>query len=315
MTDNTIEDVIIIGSGPAGHTAAIYTARANLKPLMFEGFQMGGLAGGQLMTTTEIENFPGFAHGVSGPDMMMELRKQSERFGTRMLTQDVEEVNLQTRPFEVVSSGKTYKARSIIIATGASARYLGLESEKRLLNHGVSACATCDGALPLFRDQHLVVVGGGDTAMEEAQFLTRFARKVSIVHRRSAFRASKIMIERAEANEKIELLTPYVVEEVLGDDLVRGVRLKHAESGETHELEVAGLFLGIGHTPNTTIFGTQLTTDTQGYVLTEGKSSKTNIEGVFACGDVQDHIYRQAITAAGSGCMAAIDCERWLETQ
>lgn len=310
-----VEEVIIIGSGPAGHTAAIYTARANLKPLMFEGFQMGGLAGGQLMTTTEVENFPGYPEGVTGPDMMMELRQQAARFGTRMLTQDVQSVDLQSRPFTLVSDGETYRAKSVIIATGASARYLGLESEQRLLNRGVSACATCDGALPIFRDQHLVVVGGGDTAMEEAQFLTRFASKVTIVNRRDVFRASSIMLERAKANDKIELLTPYVVEEVVGDQQVSGVRLKHSTTGEEKAFDVAGVFLGIGHTPNTGIFGDQLAMDDQGYLLTEGKSSKTSLPGVFACGDVQDHIYRQAVTAAGSGCSAAIDCERWLEAE
>ncbi len=315
MAESKIENVIIIGSGPAGHTAAIYTARANLEPLMFEGFSAGGLPGGQLMTTTEVENFPGFPKGVSGPDLMIGIKGQAERFGTRMLMQDVEEVDFSKRPMRVRSDGQDYFAQSVIIATGASARYLGLESESRLLNKGVSACATCDGALPIFRDKELIVIGGGDTAIEEAQFLTRFASKVTIVHRRDEFRASKIMVDRARANEKIELLTPYAVEEVIGADRVESVKLKHSETGEIIERQVAGMFLGIGHTPNTSLFKGQITLADNNYIVTEGKSSRTSAEGVFACGDVQDSTYRQAITAAGSGCTAAIDCERWLETQ
>ena len=313
MTD--VENVIIVGSGPAGHTAALYTARADLKPLMFEGFNAGGVPGGQLMITTEVENYPGFPEGIAGPELMTLLRKQSERFGVRIITQDVDSVDFSERPFSLVSDGKQYRAKSVIIATGASARYLGLESEKRLMNRGVSACATCDGALPMFRNQPLAVVGGGDTAMEEALFLARFASEVHVVHRRDEFRASPIMLERARKHEKIRFLTPMVVEEVLGEEEVRALRLKHVRNHETEELQVAGMFVAIGHTPNTAIFGDQLETEDNGYIRTRAKSSYTSVAGIFACGDVQDHVYRQAITAAGSGCMAAIDCERWLESQ
>jgi thioredoxin reductase (NADPH) len=310
-----IENVIIIGSGPAGQTAAIYTARANLNPLMFEGFIAGGQPGGQLMTTTEVENFPGFPEGVTGPELMQLLRKQAERFGTRFLTQDVEAVDLSERPFRITSEGKEHLANSVIISTGASARYLGLESEQRLMNRGVSGCATCDGALPAFRNQELAVIGGGDSALEEALFLTRFASNVHLVHRRSELRASKYMQDRARAHEKITFQTPYVVEEVLGDEAVEGLRLRNPTNDETKILPCIGMFLGIGHTPNTSLFEGQLTFGENGYIETVGRSSCTSVEGVFACGDVQDSVYRQAITAAGSGCTAAIDCERWLETQ
>lgn len=309
------ENVIIIGSGPAGHTAGIYTARANLKPLMFEGFSAGGVPGGQLMITTEVENYPGFPEGVTGPELMTHLRAQSERFGTRIVTQDVEAVDFSKRPFKVTSEGKDYFAKSIIIATGASARYLGLESEKRLMNRGVSACATCDGALPIFRNKELIVVGGGDSAMEEAMYLTRFASKVSIVHRRDQLRASKIMGERAAKNDKIEMVLDTVVEEILGEDQVTAVRLKNVRTNEVFEKPVAGVFLGIGHTPNTSVFAGQLELDETGYIVTKGKSTFTSVDGVFAAGDVQDSVYRQAITAAGSGCQAAIDVERWLEAR
>ncbi len=309
------ENVIIIGSGPAGQTAAIYTARADLSPLMFEGLMAGGQPGGQLMTTTEVENFPGFPEGVTGPVLMMNLRQQAERFGTRFVTQDVESVDFSERPFRVVSDGQEYFAHTVIISTGASARYLGLESEQRLMNRGVSACATCDGALPPYRDKELVVVGGGDSALEEAQFLTRFASKVHLVHRRAELRASKYMQERARENEKLVFQMPNIVEEVLGEDAVEGLRLRNPTTDETFVLPCAGLFLGIGHTPNTSIFDGKLDLAENGYIITEGKSSRTSVEGVFACGDVQDSVYRQAITAAGSGCAAAIDCERWLETQ
>jgi thioredoxin reductase (NADPH) len=312
MTD--IEDIIIIGSGPAGHTAAIYTARANLQPLMFEGFCAGGIPGGQLMITTEVENYPGFPQGVTGPDMMASFREQSSRFGTRILTQDVESVDLSERPFKVVSDGKIHNARALILATGASARYIGLASEKEFMNRGVSACATCDGALPLFRDQPLVVVGGGDSAMEEAIFLTRFAKKVMLVHRRETFRASKIMLERAQAHPKIEFLVPWQVEEVVGDKVVKGVKIKNSDSGERQDLKCAGVFVAIGHEPNTKFLKGQVKLDDQDYILTNDKSSYTSVPGLFACGDVQDHTYRQAITAAGSGCMAAIDAERWLDS-
>jgi thioredoxin reductase (NADPH) len=271
--------------------------------------------GGQLTTTTEVENYPGFPHGISGPELMQQFRQQAERFGTRFLTQDVEAVDLSRRPFRVTSDGVDSFARSVIVSTGASARYLGLDSEKRLLNRGVSACATCDGALPIFRNKELVVVGGGDTAMEEALFLTRFAAKVHIVHRRTELRASKVMQERARANERIAFVLPAVVEEVLGDQEVRGVRLRNPATGEVWEQAVQGVFLGIGHTPNTGVFAGQLALDDKGYIVTQGRSTYTSVAGVFACGDVQDSVYRQAITAAGSGCAAAIDCERWLESQ
>ncbi len=310
-----VENVIIIGSGPAGHTAAIYTARANLKPLMFEGFSAGGLPGGQLMTTTEVENYPGFPEGVTGPELMVHFRKQSERFGTRILTQDVEMVDFSKRPFTVVSDGVTHKAHAVIIATGAAAKWLGIESERRLANAGVSACATCDGALPAFRNKELVVVGGGDTAMEEAQFLTRFASKILLVHRREEFRASKIMLDRARKNPKIEFIVNTGIDEILGDKHVTGVRLKNLKNGEVMERPVAGVFIAIGHKPNTSLFDGQLELEETGYIKTKGKGSYTSVEGVFACGDVQDHTYRQAVTAAGSGCMSAIDCERWLEMQ
>ena len=309
-----IENVIIIGSGPAGQTAAIYTARADLSPLMFEGFVAGGQPGGQLMTTTEVDNFPGFPEGVSGPDLMQGLRQQAERFGTRFITQDVEAVDFSEQPFRISSDGQEYLARAVIISTGASARYLGLESEQRLLNKGVSACAICDGALPAFRNQELAVVGGGDSALEEAIFLTRFASNVHLVHRRAELRASKYMQDRARENEKIIFRMPNVVEEVLGEDEVEGLRLRNPTTDETTTLPCAGLFVGIGHTPNTGLFEGQFRLRENGYIETIDKSSRTSVAGVFACGDVQDSVYRQAITAAGSGCMAAIDCERWLET-
>lgn len=310
-----VEDVIIIGSGPAGHTAAIYAARANLRPLMFEGFSTGGVPGGQLMITTDVENFPGFPEGVTGPELMASMRAQSERFGTRIVSQDIDQVDLSGRPFVVHSEGRAHRARSLIIATGASARSLGIDNELRLYNRGVSACATCDGALPMYRNKELIVVGGGDTAMEEASFLTRFASRVHLVHRRDTFRASRIMLERARANPKISLLTPYTVADILGDSRVESVRLAHATTGASHQMEVAGVFVAIGHRPNTDPFKGKLELDETGYIITSGQSSNTNVEGVFACGDVQDHVYRQAITAAGSGCKAAIDMERWLQAQ
>ncbi|MEO1170539.1 MAG: thioredoxin-disulfide reductase [Myxococcota bacterium] len=310
-----VENVIIIGSGPAGHTAALYTARANLNPLMFEGFMAGGVPGGQLMITTEVENYPGFPDGVTGPELMTHMRAQSARFGTRIVTQDVQEVDTTQRPFRVVSEGQEHFAHTLIIATGASAKYLGLENEKKLMNRGVSACATCDGALPLFRNKPLAVIGGGDTAMEEAMFLTKFASKVYLIHRREEFRASKIMLKRAQENEKIEFVVNTVVEDVVGDEVLQHLKLKNTVNGESMDLEVAGMFVAIGHKPNTDVFGDQLEMDDTGYLITKDKSSYTSVEGVFACGDVQDKIYRQAITAAGSGCTAAIDAERWLAEQ
>ncbi len=303
------EKVIIIGSGPAGHTAALYAARANLEPLMFEG----AISGGQLMITTDVENYPGFADGIMGPEMMEQFRKQSERFGTRMHAVDVTDVDFASRPFRVSASGDDYTADSVIVATGATAKWLGVPGEEKLTGKGVSACATCDGFF--FRDQELVVVGGGDTAMEEALFLTKFASKVTIVHRRDEFRASKIMSDRAKNHEKIEIRWNAVVNEILGDTTVTGVIIEDTETGETEEFKTDGVFIAIGHKPNTEIFADKLDLDENGYVITDPGTTRTSVEGVFAAGDVADHIYRQAVTAAGTGCMAAIDAERWLADQ
>jgi thioredoxin reductase (NADPH) len=305
--ENKVENVIIIGSGPAGLTAAIYTARANLNPLLIEGY----MAGGQLMMTTDVENYPGFPEGVMGPDLMINFRQQAERFGTRIMTEDVTRVDLKQRPFVVEVEGKVYRALTVIVSTGATAKLIGLDSERRLMGHGVSTCATCDGAF--FKEKVISVVGGGDTAMEEAIFLTRFASKVYIIHRRDSLRASKIMQDKAFANPKIEFIWDTIVEEVIGEKKVTGVLLKNLKTGETRDLALDGIFVAIGHTPNAILFEGMLDLDHQGYLHTQGKGSKTNIPGVFACGDVQDHVYRQAITAAGSGCMAAIDAERYLE--
>lgn len=306
--NQTVENVIIIGSGPAGLTSAVYTARANLNPLMIEGEE----AGGQLMITTDVENYPGFEHGVTGPDLIAVMRKQAQRFGTRFITRNVSKVDFSARPFKVWIGDKLHLAKTVIISTGASAQYLGLPSEKIYMGKGVSACATCDGAF--FRNQEVVVVGGGDTAMEEAQFLTRFASKVYVVHRRDSFRASKIMADRTMANPKIEVIWNSAVDEVLGDGKgMTGVRLKSTVDSSTRDLAVTGLFVAIGHKPNTGIFKGILDMNETGYLLTKPGSTYTNVAGVFAAGDVQDPYYRQAITAAGSGCMAAIDAERWLE--
>lgn len=302
-----IENVIIIGSGPAGLTAAIYTARADLKPLVIEGYQ----AGGQLMLTTEVENFPGYPSGIMGPDLMADLRKQAERFGTRYITKDVTRIDFSQRPFLIEIGEEKYQAKSVIISTGASARLLGLPNEKRLMGKGVTTCATCDGAF--FRGMEVAVSGGGDSALEEANFLTRFASKVTVIHRRDQLRASKIMQDRAFANSKIQFIWNTVTEDVLGEKEVEGLRLKNLKTGETSILKVAGLFVAIGHEPNTRLFKGLIDMDSDGYILTKN-GSKTNIPGIFACGDVQDKTYRQAITAAGSGCMAAIDCERYLES-
>lgn len=302
-----IENVIIIGSGPAGLTAAIYTSRADLKPLMIEGYQ----AGGQLMLTTDVENFPGYPNGVMGPEMMADIRKQAERFGTRYLTKDVTKVDFSKRPFTVEVGDEKYQANSVIISTGASAKLIGLPNEKRLMGKGVTTCATCDGAF--FRNMEVAIVGGGDSAMEEANFLTRFASKVTVVHRRDTLRASKIMQDRAFANKKIEFIWDTAVEDVIGEKEVEGLKLKNLKTGAESVLKVAGLFVAIGHEPNTKLFKGLIDTDENGYIKTRD-GMKTNIPGVFACGDVQDHVYRQAITAAGSGCMAAIDCERYLES-
>jgi len=303
-----IREVIVIGGGPAGYTAALYSARANLRPLVIEGFQWGG----QLMITSDVENYPGYPDGVLGPEMMQEFRYQAERFGAEFLTDNVTRVDFSERPFRVWVGDDEYRAEAVIVATGATARQLGLESERSLQGRGVTYCATCDGAF--YRDQDVVVVGGGDSAMEEATFLTKFASKVTLVHRRDEFRASQIMIDRARANEKVELLTPYVVEEVLaGDDgKMRAVLLRNADSDETRELPASGLFVAIGHDPTTALFLDQLDHDDAGYLVTRPGTTETNVPGVFAAGDVQDHTYRQAVTAAGSGCMAALDAERFL---
>ena len=307
-TEIKIENVLIIGSGPAGLTAAIYSARANLSPLMIEGEE----AGGQLMITTDVENYPGFEHGVTGPQLVATMRNQASRFGTRFITRNVSRVDFSSRPFKVWVGKEMYLAKTVIISTGASAKYLGLESEKKYMNRGVSACATCDGAF--FKNVEVGVVGGGDTAMEEANFLTRFASKVHIIHRRDSFRASKIMVDRTLKNPKINVLWNTEVAEVLGGDKgVDGLLLKDTVTGKTEQKNVQGLFLAIGHKPNTDLFKEFIHLHDNGYIKTKPGSSYTNIEGVFASGDVQDHVYRQAITAAGTGCMAAIDAERWLE--
>ncbi len=307
MSDTTIEDVIIIGSGPAGLTAAIYAARANLKPLMIEGEEVGG----QLMTTTDVENWPGEPEGIQGPALMEKTRKQAARFGTRFISQNVTKVDLSKRPFTVFIRDKEYKAKSLIISTGASAQYLGLPNEKRLLGRGVSACATCDGAF--FKNQEVAIIGGGDTAMEEANFLTRFATKVYVVHRRDSFRASKIMADRVMKNAKIEIIWNHELLDVLGDTGVTGIKIKNVNTGEVTERPLHGVFIAIGHKPNTSVFKGLLKMNETGYLITEPRSTYTSVEGVFAAGDVQDHVYRQAITAAGTGCMAAMDAERWLE--
>jgi thioredoxin reductase (NADPH) len=299
-------ELIIIGGGPAGYTAALYAARANLEPLVIEGFQWGG----QLMLTSEVENYPGYPDGVLGPKMMEDFRRQAARFGAEFVTDDVTKVDFSVRPFRVFVDRDEYRAKAVIVATGASARWLGLDSEDRLKGKGVSACATCDGAF--FKDKHIYVVGGGDSAFEEALFLTRFGIKVTLVHRRNEFRASPIMVDRARANEKIEFLTPYVVEEVLGESFVSGLRLRHVETGEELRVDAGALFVAIGHDPNTSLFVDQLDHDEQGYLVTKPGTTETNVPGVFAVGDVQDRVYRQAVTAAGSGCMGALDAERYL---
>jgi thioredoxin reductase (NADPH) len=317
MSAAGVRDVVIIGSGPAGLTAAIYTARANLAPLMLEGepSSTSDQPGGQLMLTTEVENFPGWPDGIMGPELMMRLREQALRFGTEIVTRKVSRVDLSSRPFGVwvgdpEAAEPTYQANAVIVSTGAQSLMLGLDEESRLLGHGLSTCATCDGFF--FRDHDIAVVGGGDSAVEEALFLTKFARSVTIVHRRDELRASKIMQDRAFANDKVRFEWNATVTAIHGDNTVSGVTLTDTVTGETRELAVGGVFVAIGHKPNTDLFKGQLQMEDSGYLVT-GPGTATDVDGVFACGDVQDHIYRQAITAAGSGCMAAIDVERWLE--
>jgi thioredoxin reductase (NADPH) len=302
------EKVIIIGSGPAGLTAAIYAARAGLEPVMIEGME----AGGQLMLTTDVENYPGFPDGVMGPEMMELFRKQAERFGTRILRSDVSKVDFSQRPFKIWIGDEVHETETVIVSTGASARWLGVPGEEKLRGHGVSACATCDGFF--FRDSEIVVVGGGDSAMEEALFLTKFASKVTIIHRREEFRASKIMVDRVLSHDKIEIRWNSVVEEVLGDDAVTGVLLRNVVTDETEEFAVEGAFIAIGHTPNTSVFDGQLSLNEVGYLETFENTS-TSVAGIFGAGDVVDFTYRQAVTAAGMGCQAALDAERWLESQ
>jgi thioredoxin reductase (NADPH) len=311
VSTNDVREVIVIGGGPAGYTAALYAARANLNPLVIEGFAWGG----QLMITSDVENYPGYPVGVLGPEMMQDFRKQSERFGTEYITDDVTRVDFSERPFGVWVGDTEYRAESIIVATGANARQLGLESEKTLQGRGVSYCAVCDAAF--FKDREVIVVGGGDSAMEEANFLAKFAPKVTVVHRRESFRASPIMVDRARANDRIEFVLDSVVEQVLGTDdgRVTGAVIRNVKTGEETELQADGLFVAIGHDPNTALFRGQLDMDEAGYILTSGKTTETNVPGVFAAGDVQDHVYRQAVTAAGTGTMAALDAERWLAAQ
>ncbi len=311
IPNDNVHNTIIVGSGPAGLTAAIYTARGNLSPLVIEGYQ----AGGQLMLTSEVENFPGFKDGIMGPDLMLQFRAQAERFGAEFITKNVTKVDLNGHIKKVWVDKDMYQAQTIIISTGASANLLGLENESRLMGRGVSTCATCDGFF--FRDKTICVIGGGDSAMEEATFLTRFAAKVYIIHRRQGLRASKIMIEKARNNPKIEFMLDTILTDVLGEDIVQGIALKNAITNQESQLKVDGVFVAIGHTPNTNLFDAQVTMDDKGYILTstdKSHISATNISGVFACGDVQDSHYRQAITAAGSGCAAALDAEHYLES-
>jgi thioredoxin reductase (NADPH) len=302
-----VRDVIVIGSGPSGYTAALYAARARLRPLLFEG---SVTSGGALMKTTDVENYPGFPDGVLGPDLMDSMRKQAERFGAELITDDVTEVDLTADPKVVKVGGDTYLSKTVIIATGSAYRQLNVPGEDLLAGHGVSWCATCDGFF--FREQDIAVVGGGDSALEEATFLTRFARSVTVIHRRDALRASKIMQDRAFANPKVKFAWDSVVTEILGEDRVTGVRLRNTRTGEESELAVTGVFVAIGHDPRSELFTGQLPTDPEGYLIVDQPSTRTAIDGVFAAGDVVDHTYRQAVTAAGTGCAAALDAERWL---
>jgi thioredoxin reductase (NADPH) len=306
LNDQNVRELIIVGGGPAGYTAALYAARADLEPLVIEGFAWGG----QLMITSDVENYPGYADGIMGPEMMADFRRQAERFGAEFITDDVTRVDFSEQPLRVFVGDDEYAARSVIVATGASARWLGIESEKQHMGRGVSACATCDAAF--FRGRDVYVVGGGDSAFEEALFLTKFASHVHLVHRRDEFRASRIMVDRAKANDKLDFVLNAEVVEILGGQKVEGLRLRSTTTGETWEVEAQGLFVAIGHDPNTSLFLGQLEANENGYLLTRPGSTATNVPGVFAAGDVQDHVYRQAVTAAGSGCMAALDAERYL---
>lgn len=315
MSDR-VEKLVIVGSGPAGHTAAIYSARADLSPLMYEGFMAGGVAaGGQLTTTNDVENYPGFPEGINGPEMMDLFRRQSLRFGTRILTETVEKVDLSRRPFRVMTSSGETLTETLIVATGATARRLGIPGEELFWQQGISACAVCDGALPIFRNKVLMVIGGGDTAVEEATHLTRFGTEVIVVHRRDTLRASKIMQQRLLSHPKIRMRWDSVAEEALGDDALKSVRIRNVKSNATNVVEAEGLFYAIGHVPNTGFLDGQLELDDAGYVVTTPGTTRTSVEGVFAAGDVQDKVWRQAVTAAGTGCMAALEAERFLVEQ
>ncbi|MBL0349839.1 MAG: thioredoxin-disulfide reductase [Elusimicrobia bacterium] len=306
--------LIIIGSGPAGFTAALYASRAGLKPLVLGGLFKGGQPGGQLMTTTDVENFPGFPDGVEGPELMKRMRQQAQRFGAEVLDKDVESVDFSVRPFKIATDEAEYLAKAVILSTGATAKRLHNAAESKFWNRGISACATCDGALPLFRNKPIVVIGGGDTAMEEALYLTRFGSEVVVLHRREEFRASRVMLERAKKNPKIKFKVPYGLEDTHGEKTLEQLKVKNLNTGAVETLAAAGLFLAIGHEPNTALFKDRIKLDDVGYILTDGHA-RTNVEGVFAAGDCVDHVYRQAITAAGQGCMAAIQAERWLAAQ
>jgi thioredoxin reductase (NADPH) len=307
-----VEQLVIIGSGPAGYTAAIYAARAQLEPLMFEGFSAGGLPGGQLMTTTEVENFPGFSEGIQGPQLMKEMRQQALRWGTKLITDDVVKVDFADRPFTIVADELEVKTNAVIIATGATAKRLNIQGEERFWNNGISACAICDGTNPLFQNVEIAVVGGGDSAAEEALYLTKYASKVHLLVRSDRLRASKVMQERIFNHDKIQIHWQVIPISAHGDDVLQSIQMQNLKDHYVSELKVGGLFYAIGNTPNTQIFANQIDLDDKGYIKTFGKSTSTNIAGVWAAGDVQDHIYRQAITAAGSGCMAALEAERWL---
>jgi len=310
-----LKDLVIIGSGPAGHTAAIYAARANLKPFMFEGYVAGGSAGGQLTTTTDVENYPGFPEGIQGPELMQLFRKQAERFGTEMVGEDIVEVDFSKRPFVIKSDQREVRAKAVIIATGAVARRMGVPNEEKMWNNGMSACAVCDGALPFFKNQPLMVIGGGDTAVEEACYLTKFGSVVYLIHRRDELRASKIMQKRAFDNKKLEIIWDTVFEDAIGENFVTGARVQNVKSKEVKDISVSGIFYAIGHTPNTQMFENQLDLDATGYIKVKAGTQETIVEGVFAAGDVHDHKYRQAVTAAGTGCAAALEAERWLAEQ